>query len=49
MIIFCVFVVVLLDTREARDYLNWDNTSNNGNLNDSTSIDYHHRRNWFNG
>ncbi|CAF0888020.1 unnamed protein product [Rotaria sordida] len=26
--------VVLLDTREARDYLNWDKTSNNGNLND---------------
>lgn len=27
-------IVVLLDTREARDYLNWDKTSNNGNLND---------------
>ncbi|UJR30946.1 hypothetical protein I4U23_018458 [Adineta vaga] len=26
--------VVLLDTREARDYLNWDKTSTNGNLND---------------
>lgn len=23
--------------------------ANNGNINDSTSIDYHHRRNWFNG
>lgn len=23
-----------MDTREARDYLNWDKTSNNGNLND---------------
>lgn len=26
--------VVLLDTREARDYLNWEKTSNNGNFND---------------
>ena len=37
MILFDFFVclpVVLLDTREARDYLNWDKTSNNGNLND---------------
>lgn len=24
-------------------------TTNNGNTNDSTPIDYHHRRNWFNG
>jgi hypothetical protein len=24
-------------------------TTNNGNMNDTTSIDYHHRRNWFNG
>jgi len=23
--------------------------TNNGNMNDTTSIDYHHRRNWFNG
>ncbi|CAF1129306.1 unnamed protein product [Rotaria magnacalcarata] len=23
--------------------------TNNGNMNDSNSIDYHHRRNWFNG
>jgi hypothetical protein len=29
-----LLAVVLLDTREARDYLNWDKTSNNGNLND---------------
>jgi hypothetical protein len=33
-ICFFLLVVVLLDTREARDYLNWDKTSNNGNLND---------------
>jgi len=26
--------VVILDTREARDYLNWEKTSNNGNFND---------------
>ena len=23
--------------------------ANNGNPNDSNSLDYHHRRNWFNG
>jgi hypothetical protein len=24
-------------------------SANNGNTNDSSPIDYHHRRNWFNG
>jgi hypothetical protein len=31
---FFFISVVLLDTRDARDYLNWDKTSSNGNLND---------------
>jgi hypothetical protein len=24
-------------------------TANNGNINDSASVDYHHRRSWLNG
>ena len=39
--------MIMIDSGQNDDYVM--NTPNNGNINDSTSIDYHHRRNWFNG
>ena len=39
--------MIMIEGNNNDEYL--IHSTNNGNLNDSTSMEYHHRRNWYNG
>lgn len=39
--------MIMVEGGNNEDYIM--HTNNNGNIHESTSIDYPHRRNWFNG